>query len=289
MTTTETQQESVFANIRYWLRQKQPLFIVFGLILLLLFLFFWHRIVISIRSGEGGVLYQRFFGGTITDYVYPEGIHLIFPWDNMTIYNARIQTLLHDFEVLTNRGLPIKLKLAIRFRPEYDMLGVLHQQVGPDYVSTIIIPEVESVLRRNIGHLQPQEIYVNKEGVLTNIILHALEEAGQKFVIIDDVIIREVVLPTAIQQAIENKLVEEQRHEAYTFILEREKQEAERKRIEAQGIKDYQDTISQTLTEQLIKWQGVQATLEIAQSENSKIVIIGAGEQGLPVILGMDK
>ncbi|OAD21035.1 Membrane protease subunit stomatin/prohibitin-like protein, partial [Candidatus Thiomargarita nelsonii] len=119
-------------------------------------MFFWNRIVITINSGEAGVLYQRLFGGTVTDFVYDEGIHLVLPWDTMYIYNVRIQTKLHDFEVLTNRGLPITLTLAIRYRPEYETVGLLHQQVGPDYVNTIIVPQIESELRKQIGHYNPE-------------------------------------------------------------------------------------------------------------------------------------
>jgi regulator of protease activity HflC (stomatin/prohibitin superfamily) len=271
-------------KIRRWLKRKIPYLIVTILILLLVIVFFWQRIVITINSGEAGVLYWRFFGGTETDRVYPEGIRVIAPWDKMYIYNVRIQTQLHSFEVLTNRGLPIHLTLAIRYRPEYEMLAVLHQQVGPDYVNTIIVPEVESVLRKEIGHHNPEDIYINKENILSNIILKALDELGQKFVKINSIIIRSVTLPDGVKQAIENKLVEEQHYQAYDFRLQTEKREAERKRIEAQGIRDYQDIISQTLNEKLIKWQGIQATLELSKSENAKVVIIGGGKDGLPII-----
>ncbi|WP_069472886.1 SPFH domain-containing protein [Candidatus Marithrix sp. Canyon 246] len=125
-------------KISNWLKSKLPYFIVTLLILLLILVFFYKRIVITIQSGEAGVLYMRFFGGTVTDYVYPEGVNIIAPWDHMYIYNVRIQTKFHDFEVLTNRGLPIQLSLAIRFHPAYEMLSVLHQQVGPDYILSLI-------------------------------------------------------------------------------------------------------------------------------------------------------
>jgi len=266
------------------LKRTIPLLIVFILIILLLLVFFWNRIVITINSGEAGVLYQRLFGGTVTDFVYDEGIHLVLPWDTMYIYNVRIQTKLHDFEVLTNRGLPITLTLAIRYRPEYETVGLLHQQVGPDYVNTIIVPQIESELRKQIGHYNPEDIYVNKENILTEIFVSALDELAQKYVKVNDVVIRAVTLPPEIKQAIENKLIEEQLHQAYVFKLKREEQEAERKRIEARGIRDYQEIISKTLNDKLIKWQGIQATLQLSESENAKVVIIGGGKDGLPII-----
>jgi regulator of protease activity HflC (stomatin/prohibitin superfamily) len=276
----------ILTNFRKWLKKQIPYLIVIGLLITLIFVFFWTRVIIIVKSGEAGVLYRLFFDGTVTDYPYPEGLHFNWPWDTMFIYNVRIQTILHEFNVLTQEGLPIHLKLAIRFRPEYEMVGVLHQQVGPDYVNTIIIPQVESVLRKNIGQLTPEDVYTNKEGILTNIIIRALEEAGQKFVIIDDVIIRNVDLPDQVRQAIEEKLIQNQLYLAYEYKLQREEQEAERKRIEAAGIKDYQEILNKSLNPQILKWHGVEATLKLATSENSKVVVIGSGEDGLPLILG---
>lgn len=272
-------------RFRNWVKRKLPSIIISGLILTLLIVFFWPMIFITISSGQAGVLYLRLFGGTITDYVYPEGMHIVFPWDTMYVYNVRIQTTLHDFDVLTNRGLPIKLQLAIRFHPEYEMVSLLHQQVGPDYVNTIIIPEIESILRKKIGHFQPEDIYINKENILTDIIVKALDELGQKFVKINDVIIRKVELPKPISAAIESKLVEEQNLQTYEFKLLTEQKEAERKKIEAQGIREYQGIISETLDDQLLTWQGVQATLDLSKSNNSKVIVIGSGDGGLPVIL----
>lgn len=274
------------------LERKLPILIVFILVLLLVMLYFWPRIIITIHSGEAGVKYSRFFGGTVTDYPYPEGIYFIFPWDKLYVYNIRIQTLLHDFEVLSSGGLHIELKLAIRFRPEKEVLGLLHQQVGPDYVNTIIIPEIESIVREEISKLTPDQIYQFKVGMgswISQVVINALEKAGHKFVTIDDIIVRDIKLPEPIRQAIENKLVEEQKFAAYKFKLLTETQELKRKRIEAEGIKEYNRIISEKLDENLIKWQGVRATMELAKSDNSKIIIIGAGKEGLPVILGTER
>lgn len=276
-----------FLRLRRWIQRNLAYFAVFFVSLLLTFIFLWPQIVITVNSGEGGVLYKRFFG-TVTDKVYTEGIYAIFPWDTLYIYNGRIQTVLHDFDVLTNQGLPIHLSLAIRFRPEYDMLGLLHQQVGPDYINTIIIPEVESVLRKRLSPYKPEEIYTNKDKILTTVVIEAVEALGQKYVTANDVIIREIALPPTIRQAIEAKLTEEQRDQTYVYRLKREEKEAKRKAIEAEGIKNYQDTVAKTLSDKLLKWQGIQATLELAKSNNSKVVVIGAGSSGMPLILGSD-
>ncbi|HAI69224.1 MAG TPA: hypothetical protein DCM38_07300 [Gammaproteobacteria bacterium] len=282
-------------KIRAWLKRQIPYLIIIMLLLVWALFFFWLRIVISINSGEAGVLYWRFFGGTETDHVYSEGIHLVAPWDKMYIYNVRVQTVLHELEVLTNRGLPIHLVLAIRFQPEYETLGVLHQEVGPDYVNTIIVPDIDSVLRKEIGHYNPEDIYINKENILTKIIVKALNELGKKYVNIHGIVIRSVALPKPIKLAIEEKLVEEQRFQTYDFKLKREEKEAERRaieatgiankrRIEAAGIRDYQKIISETLDEKMLKWHGIEASLKLSESENAKVIVIGAGKNGLPII-----
>lgn len=276
----------ILRKIANFILDKLPYFIVFFLILVLILVFFWNRIFISIKAGEAGVLYERFGIGTVVDYVYPEGFHIINPFNVMQIYNARMQIILHDFNVLTQTGLPIKLKIAVRFQPKYDLIAVLHQEVGPEYPDKIILPQIESVLRRNIGQYTPEDIYTNKEGILSNIITLALEEVGRKYVYVDEIIIRTVELPESVEKSIEDKLIEEQRAKMYDFILEKEKKEATRKEIEAQGIRNYQAIISETLSPELLRWQGVQATNNIAVSENAKVIVIGNGDQGLPVILG---
>jgi regulator of protease activity HflC (stomatin/prohibitin superfamily) len=249
------------------------------------FAFLWNRIVITVNSGEAGVFYSRLFGGTEIDYVYPEGLYLILPWDNMTTYNARVQLMKHEFDVLTNKGLPIHVKIAVRFRPQYDLIAILHQQVGPDYVDKIIIPQIESVLRKNIGQYDPEDIYTNKQGILSKIIVLALEEIGRKYVQVDELIIRSLELPESVRKAIEDKLVNEQQYKAYEYKLAKEQEEAKRKRIEAKGIADYQEIVAQTLNEPLLRWQGIHATEELATSNNAKTVVIGAGKDGLPIIL----
>ncbi len=281
-------------KIRAWLEHKIPYLIIVIILLFWTLFYFFPRIVITLNSGEAGVLYWRFFGGTETDHVYSEGLHIIAPWDTMYIYNVRVQTVLHELEVLTNRGLPIHLELAIRFQPEYETVGVLHQEVGPDYVNTIIVPDIDSVLRKDIGHHNPEEIYINKEGVLTKIIVNALNELGKKYVKMHSIVIRKVVLPEPIKLAIEEKLVEEQRYQTYDFRLKREKMEAKRRaieatgiankrRIEAAGIRDYQQIISETLDKKLLRWHGIEASLKLSESANAKVIVIG-GKDGLPII-----
>jgi regulator of protease activity HflC (stomatin/prohibitin superfamily) len=267
------------------IKSNLPFLLVILLIFFFLVLFFWNRIFVSIKPGEGGVLYHRFDGGTVTDKVYAEGFHVIFPWDIMSIYTVRYQVYPHQMFALTDNGLKIRLSLTIRFKPEYDLLGVLHKRVGPDYLKKVVLPEVEGVLRTLIGTFEAEEVYSTQRALLQKIVNESLNQVSQRFVKLDDVMITEVELPAYIQKAIEMKLEQKEQSRAYEFILAKEKKEADRKRIEAAGIHDYNKKVDESLSDKILTWKGVNATLELSKSDNSKVVIIGAGKDGLPIIL----
>ncbi len=135
-------------NLWYQNRIK-IIFSILGLLFVLVFLS--PRIIYNVGPGKSGVLWLRFFGGTVVDKVYPEGIRFIFPWDEMYIYDVRVQEVKHDMDVLSKNGLTFNLSLSIRYRPEYDFVGMLHKKVGPDYLQKVIITQVETVLRTTIG------------------------------------------------------------------------------------------------------------------------------------------
>ncbi len=266
-----------------------PEYVVGILLILLVFVYFWPKIFITVHSGEAAVLYERFYDGTVVDKVYAEGFHVVFPWNIMTVYDVRYQALLHKLNVLTNKGMKITVSLTIRYRPEMNVLGVLHQVVGPNYLDKIVIPEVESTVRAVLGRYDAEEIYTTRKGVIQQVMNTSLDQVAQRYVKIDGVMITGVELPPKIEEAVEMKLEEQQLAEAYTFKLDRENKEAERKRIEAEGIRDYNNTIESSLSENVLKWKGVEATRDISKSPNSKVVIIGGGKDGLPVILDTNK
>jgi regulator of protease activity HflC (stomatin/prohibitin superfamily) len=243
-------------------------------IVLIVVVVMWHRVVYVVPAGGAGVRWLLFFGGTVIERPVGEGLQLMFPWDLLTIYDTRKQAVDTDFTALTNKGLPIQLKLTIRYHPEFDTVALLHQQVGSDYVVKIVKPTVESVLRRYVGREEPEAIYTNKEGVLSSIIARAIEEISAQFVSIDDVIIREVALPEALRDAISTKLVYQQQAEGYEFRLVGEKREAERKKIEAEGIDNAQKIIRQNLTPELLRWEAIRVEGEMAKSTNSKLIIM---------------
>jgi regulator of protease activity HflC (stomatin/prohibitin superfamily) len=272
---------------RQWLRRRLPLVIVLLLITLLIVTFFWQRIVITVHPGEAAILFRR-FGGTEIDKIYEEGVHIFSPLDKVYIYEVRNQIALHDFKVISNKGLTVHLSLAIRYRPEYDLLGILHQQIGPDYLQRVIIPQIESVMRRQLGQYTAEQIYTNEAGLLTNTILTALDEVGRNYVQVEDIIIRSIDLPKDLVTAIEDKLKQEEFMKSYEFRIKTAEKEAQRLKIEATGLRDYHSTIDKALTENTLRLQGIKATKELATSSNAKIVIIGSGKDGLPIILNTD-
>ena len=272
-----------------WMKRNLPYLLVAAFFILFLAAYLFNSIVVSIMPGEAAVLYRRFFGGTDLTHVYGEGVHLIWPWDIMYRYNIRVQQVPHESEVLTKDGLKVMIETAIICYPDYGLLGMLHQHVGPDYINAIVIPEIEAIIRTNLGKMSAEEIYMAATPILESTVNKAVEKISERFVRIDDVLIKKIILPEFVKQAIENKMQEKHLALAYEFKLQRERQEAERKRVEALGIKTYNDLINTSLTSEMLKWKGIIATESIAQSPNAKVVIIGNGENGLPVILGSDK
>lgn len=279
---------NMWGRLKYQVKDK-IFYIIITILILIIFLvvFFW-RIVIYVGVGESGVLFRPFQNGTVTEQVFDEGIHFINPFNNMTIYDLRIQVVRHEFSVLTNRGLPVALKIAVRYKPIRPYLGLLHQDVGPDYPNKIILPQIESVLRKGLGVHSPEEIYTNEGLLLSKLTKEAIEEINHNYIHVEDVIIRSISLPDDVKQAIEDKLVQEQKLLAYDFRLKSEQQEAERKRIESKGIKDYAKNISETMDQNVLNWHGIQATLELAASPNSKVIVIGGGDNQLPLIMNTE-
>lgn len=271
-------------SFRRWLWRGTPIVVVLLLLLALGTALLWHRIVIVIEPGHSGVLF-RLWGGTQLDYVYPEGVHFINPLNTMYVYEVRKQVALHQFDVLTVRGLTLKLSLAIRYQPELQLLGMLHQRIGPDYLQRVVIPQTESVMRKQLGAYTAQDVYTNKEGLMTKAILLALDEIGRNFVQVEDIIIRSIDLPDKIEGAIEDKLIQEQLLDSYAYRIDTAKKEAERLQIQANGIKAYQETLDKSTSEKILRYEGIQATKELAKSNNAKVVVIGSGKDGLPLIL----
>ncbi len=255
-------------------------------IVLMLFLLLTNTTFVTISPGQKGVKFKRFAGGIQKEEIYDQGFHIVMPWDNMIIYDVRINEGFEKMDVLSKNGLSIAVELSYRFKPKADKIGYLHDNIGADYIDRIINPEIRSATREVIGKYLPEELYSTKrEAIQDEIFTQTKNAIESAYLDIDAILIRSVQLPDKLKAAIEQKLEEEQLAFQFDFKLERERKEAERKIIEAQAKADANRILSASITDKILKDKGIEATLELAQSPNSKIVIVGGGKEGLPLIL----
>ena len=268
----------------WWDKYKFYIYIA-GLLMLLCVGYFWDRMVITIQAGSHGVRYKRLAHGTVIDKVWGEGTYFIPPWDTLTPYETRLQERTVSFPALTKDGLEIAMTVSIRYYPLVATLGLLHKDVGPDYFKRLIQPAIEAFLRRVIGEHRAEEIYAS-QGDFVNEATHVtltVKDSMDPYVHIDAVLLRELHLPDIVRRAINEKHQQEQMVLSYNFRIETEEKEAERKRVEASGIHDY-NLIAGTISPDLLRWRGIEATLALASSPNAKVVVIG-NKEGMPLIL----
>lgn len=238
----------------------------------------------SVPTGRVGVEWTP-TRGTV-ERPLAEGLHLLSPFARVYQVDLREQQSEAALDVLANNGLDIQLRSSILYQPIAGEAYQLVTQTGAQYYTTLVAPYVTSSARKVVGRYSPEEIYSSKrEEIEHEIREEVTQKLAGKHVQVNAVLIREVHLPAAVQSAIQTKLEEEQKALEMQFVLDRTKQEAVRKHIEALGIADYQSIISKGLNEQVIQWKGIEATEKLAESPNSKVIIVGSGKDGLPVIL----
>ncbi len=262
---------------------------LFGIIFIgIIGIIFLSKSTATIKGGNRGVLYKTFGEGIVTDQpALDEGFHIIAPWNKVDIYNVRQQNLfMEDMEVLSSNGLEIKLDLSVLYQPRVEELGLLHKTKGKNYVDVVIIPEIRSAARSIVGRYTPEQLYSSKRDAIQQEIFEEIRrKTVTQHVQINDVLVRDVTLPPTIKDAIERKLKQEQEFLEYEFRLQKAKKEAEKQRIEAQGKADANRILSASLTDKILRDKGIEATLKLSESPNSKVVIVG-GKDGMPLILG---
>jgi regulator of protease activity HflC (stomatin/prohibitin superfamily) len=259
----------------------------------------WHRVVILIPAGFVGVIYRPLFGGIAMDKILGEGVNIVFPLNTVTQYDARVQMKKIEMEVLTKDQLRSDIKVSFQFQVNKYGLPMLHKFVGPDYVEKVILPEVTGKTRVMFAELTSQEAFtkqlekaVNEIAIMSDqVILEKLGPPGLDYVRllrITAVQLESMEFPAEIQAAIRNKIAESQIAEAGVFKVQAARLEAERKEVEAGGIKKYQDIVNAGLTDNYLKIRGIEATLKLAESNNAKVVIFGSSPNGLPIVLSGD-
>ncbi len=257
--------------------------LVLGLFLLILF----AKSTETIRSGQAGVLYKTFSGGVVTEETFGEGFHIVAPWNKMIIYAVRQQEVFEKMSVLSSNGLEIKLDASAWFQPDYQNLGKLHQEKGEDYIDRILLPTIRSAARSVVGRYTPEQLYSSKrDAIQKEIFEEAKKIVSSQYIQLNEILVRDVTLPPTIKEAIERKLKQEQEALEYEFRLVKAKKEAERQKIDAEGKAIANKILSASLTDKILKEKGIEATLRLAASPNSKVVVVGSGKDGLPLILG---
>ena len=242
---------------------------------------------ITIEAGHAGVLFRTFSNGIDTTKTYGEGFHFLAPWNEMVVYETRQQEIAEDMNVLSSNGLEIKADISAWYRPEYDQLGLLHANIGKDYLRRVVIPALRSSARSVIGRYTPEQIYSTKRDAIQDEIFEESKNIlDKKYVDLSQVLIRSIVLPPTIKSAIESKLKQEQESLEYEFKLQKAEKEAQRQIIDAEGKAEANRILNASLTNNILREKGISATIKLAESNNSKIVVIGNSDDGMPLILG---
>jgi len=257
-------------------------------VLIIIVVIVLSKSTLTIGSGQAGVLYKTFGGGVVTDQApLGEGFHIIAPWNRVFIYEVRQQEIFEKMQVLSSNGLEIKLDASAWFQPKYESLGVLHQQKGEKYIQRVLMPAIRSAARSVVGRYTPEQLYSSKRDVIQSEIFEETKKiVDGQFIQLNEILVRDVTLPSTIKEAIERKLKQEQESLEYEFRLVTASKEAEKQIIEAQGKADANRILSASLTDKILQDKGIEATIKLSESPNAKVIVIGSGDSGLPLILG---
>ena len=269
-------------------RKYLPIIIILAISLIVIFSLS-NSIFYTVQANERAVIFKKFAGGLDKQNIIRPGFNVKAPWNDVIVYDVSENQIEENMDVLDKNGLNIAVDVTVRFHPMVDSIGEIHETFQQDYVRRLVIPEVRSTVRQVMGRYTAEEIYSTKrpevESAIQSETEKTLGEPGNN-VVMRALLIRSIALPAQIKEAIENKLKQQQEALAYQFRLDREKSEAERKRIAAEGEARANEIINNSLTTNLLKMRGIEATRDLSNSPNSKVIVIGSGDQGLPLILG---
>ena len=275
----------VYKNAKKKLQKSETTFAMLGLVVALIIALLQSFTIIP--AGHTGVID---FLGYVSDHTLKPGVNMVNPMANVEKMSIKTQELKELMSVPSKEGLSVDLEISLLFKLDSEKANQIYKTVGPNYAEIILTPQFRSVVRGVTARYEAKALYTASREKLAGEILDELEKlVGPRGIIVEQAPLRQIQLPERLTKSIEEKLQAEQESQRMEFILTREKQEADRKRIEAKGIADFQEIVSKGISEQLLKWKGIEATEKLAGSQNTKVVIIGAGKDGLPLILGSDK
>lgn len=272
----------VFKNAKKRFNKQEASFslVGIGLAIVIAISQFWT----VIPAGHVGVV--DFFGMVSDNTLYP-GVNFVNPMANVIKFDARTQEVKEEMTVPSKEGLTVQLEISLLFSLSFENANKIYKTVGEDYVEKILKPQFRSVVRGVTASYEARSLYTaDREKLAKQIETELASLVGPRGITLEAAPMRQIKLPAGLTASIEEKLKSEQESQRMQFILQRETQEAERKRIEAQGIADFQNIVAKGISDQLLKWKGIEATEKLANSNNSKIIVIGSGKDGLPIILG---
>ena len=266
---------------------KFPKGVVITIAVLVVLLIFISKSAVTIGPGEGGVVFQSLGDGIDTETTYGEGFHLILPWNRMIVRKVRQQSISDEMNVLSVNGLEVKVNGTIWYEPEFSNLGKLIKTKGEDYERELLDPAVNAAARSVVGRYTPEQLYSSKRDVIEQEILDEVQNIlKDQYLMVKRVLVEDVKLPTTIRTAIETKLKQEQESLEYEFRIAKAQKEAKRQKIDAEGKAVANKILSASLTDKILREKGIEATLELSKSPNSKVIVIGSGKSGMPIILG---
>jgi regulator of protease activity HflC (stomatin/prohibitin superfamily) len=272
----------VYRNAKKRFQKSETTFAMAGFIIALLIALLQCFTIIP--AGHTGVID---FLGYVSDNTLKPGVNIVNPMANVEKMSIKTQELKEMMNVPSKEGLSVELEISLLFKLNSEKANEIYKTVGPNYVDIILVPQFRSVVRGVTARYEAKALYTASREKLAGEIVDELSKlVDPRGITVEQAPLRQIILPPRLTQSIEEKLQAEQESQRMAFILRKEEQEADRKRIEAKGIADFQEIVSKGISEQLLKWKGIEATEKLAGSENSKVVIIGSGKDGLPIILG---
>ena len=282
-----------------------PSVVIYLMLVTLVAVVLFPYAAVTVPSGHVGVLWKRFGGGTVLDprQIRDEGLHLIWPWNELFLYDLRLQSITETYNAISSDGVSLTSTMNIRFRLQRAAAPVIHQALGPNYPQLLVRPGIGSLTREVMAQYTAEQVYSTaRQEIQDKIRSLAQDRLSEKMmeregdepyrvslsdtVILYDTLVYGIELPVLVVNAINRKIEQYYISEEYKFRVERERRESERKKIEAEGIREFQQIVSQGISDSYLRWRGIEATLQLSQSTNSKVVIIGSAKDGLPLILG---
>jgi len=256
---------------------------IFGGVTVLCILIAISQAFTVVPAGNVGVV--DFFG-TVSDMTLKAGINVVNPLAKVVKFSVKTEEIKEIMDVPSKEGLTVRLELSALFHLNPDKAAEVYKTIGENYIQIILEPQFRSVARGVTAAYDARALYTSERELIAQIIQKDIEKLVEpRGITVEATPMRQVGLPAGLTESITEKLRAEQESQRMQFVLTKEKQEAERKRIEAQGISDFQNIVARGISDQLLRWKGIEATEKLASSPNSKVIVIGAGKDGLPLIL----